>query len=97
MAKLAFSELSNQIDMLSYAERIRLLDKIVRTLHAPMKVPAKKNCRLCCCVRLMERQGCVFGINPRKGMGALIMRYLCSSSSSRKVTDCLFPTYCWYD
>ena len=42
MAKLAFSELSNQIDMLSYAERIRLLDKIVRTLHAPMKVPAKK-------------------------------------------------------
>ena len=30
MSELAFEQLSAQVDMLSYTERIRLLDKIVR-------------------------------------------------------------------
>ncbi|QTQ11312.1 hypothetical protein HRI96_03340 [Treponema parvum] len=37
MSELAFKQLSAQIDMLSYDEKIRLLDKIVRTLHMPVK------------------------------------------------------------
>lgn len=37
MSELAFKQISAQIDMLSYAERIKLLDKIVRTLHTPVK------------------------------------------------------------
>ncbi|UTY32410.1 hypothetical protein [Treponema putidum] len=37
MSELAFKQLSAQVDMLSYAERIKLLDKIVRTLHTPIK------------------------------------------------------------
>ena len=37
MSELVFKKLSGQIDMLSYAERIKLLDKIVRTLHTPVK------------------------------------------------------------
>ena len=37
MSELAFKQLSAQVDMLSYAERIKLLDKIVRTLHTPVK------------------------------------------------------------
>ena len=41
MSELAFNQLSAQVDMLSYAERIKLLDKIVRTLHTPVK-PHKK-------------------------------------------------------
>ena len=41
MSELIFKQLANQIDMLSYAERLRLLDKIVRTLHAPIKTPQK--------------------------------------------------------
>ena len=43
MSELAFNQLSNQVDMLSYSERIRLLAKIVRTLNAPKKAPAKKS------------------------------------------------------
>ena len=37
MSELVFKKLSGQIDMLSYAEKIKLLDKIVRTLHTPIK------------------------------------------------------------
>ena len=37
MSELAFKQLSAQVDMLSYAEKIKLLDKIVRTLHTPVK------------------------------------------------------------
>ena len=37
MSELVFKKLSGQIDMLSYAEKIKLLDKIVRTLHTPVK------------------------------------------------------------
>ncbi|MGI5173886.1 hypothetical protein H0R92_09850 [Treponema sp. OMZ 840] len=37
MSEQAFKQLSEQVDMLSYAERIRLLDKIVKTLHTPVK------------------------------------------------------------
>lgn len=37
MSELVFKQLSAQVDMLSYAERIKLLDKIVRTLHTPVK------------------------------------------------------------
>lgn len=37
MSELAFKQLSAQVDMLSYAERIKLLDKIVQTLHTPVK------------------------------------------------------------
>ncbi len=43
MTELAFKQLSAQIDMLSYAERIRLLDKIVQTLHYPVKHPKKES------------------------------------------------------
>ncbi|WP_294430622.1 hypothetical protein [uncultured Treponema sp.] len=43
MSELAFKQLSSQIDMLSYAERIMLLDKIVKTLHAPVKSPKKES------------------------------------------------------
>ena len=39
----ALNQLSAQVDMLSYAERLWLLDKIVRSLHSPVKTPAKKN------------------------------------------------------
>lgn len=42
MSELALRQISSQIDMLSYSERIRLLDKIVRTLDVPVKVPEKK-------------------------------------------------------
>ena len=38
MPKLVFEQLVAQVDMLSYSERIRLLDKIVQTLHTPAKV-----------------------------------------------------------
>lgn len=41
MSELAFRQISSQIDMLSYSERIRLLDKIVRTLDVPVKSHAK--------------------------------------------------------
>ena len=37
MSELVFKKLSGQIDMLSYAEKIKLLDKIIRTLHTPVK------------------------------------------------------------
>ena len=43
MSGNGLQQLSNQIDMLSYAERLFLLDKIVKSLHAPEKIPAKKN------------------------------------------------------
>ena len=42
MSEIAFNQLSAKIEMLSYAERIRLLDKIVQTLHYPVK-SQKKN------------------------------------------------------
>lgn len=35
MATVTYDNLSKQIDMLSYADRIRLLDKIVRSLNVP--------------------------------------------------------------
>ncbi|MGI5116488.1 hypothetical protein [Treponema sp. SP13] len=38
MSELAFKQLSTQVDMLSYTEKIRLLDKIVKTLHRPVKI-----------------------------------------------------------
>ena len=41
MSELAFKQLSNQIDMLSYSERILLLNKIVSTLQTPAKTPKK--------------------------------------------------------
>ena len=41
MSELVFKKLSGQIDMLSYAEKIKLLDKIVRTLHTPVKTHKK--------------------------------------------------------
>ncbi|MBP5444043.1 MAG: hypothetical protein J6W60_00440 [Treponema sp.] len=43
MTELAFKQLSNQIEMLSYSERIRLLDKIVKTLNTPVKTTVKKS------------------------------------------------------
>ena len=43
MSELGFKKLYAQIDMLSYSERIRLLDKIVQTLHAPAKSPKKES------------------------------------------------------
>ena len=43
MSELAFEQLSAQVDMLSYAERIRLLDKIVRTLRTPAKTHKKES------------------------------------------------------
>ena len=43
MSELGFKKLYAQIDMLSYSERIRLLDKIVQTLHAPVKSPKKES------------------------------------------------------
>ena len=33
MSELAFQQLSSKVDMLSYSERVRLLDRIVRTLQ----------------------------------------------------------------
>ena len=41
MSELVFKQLSAQVDMLSYAERIKLLDKIVQTLHTPVKTHKK--------------------------------------------------------
>ena len=43
MSELGFKKLYAQIDMLSYSERIRLLDKIVQTLHTPAKSPKKES------------------------------------------------------
>ena len=43
MSEFAFKQLSAKVDMLSYAERIRLLDKIVQTLHSPVKIPKKES------------------------------------------------------
>ena len=37
MSEQAFKQLSEQVDMLSYAERLRLLDKTVRALRTPAK------------------------------------------------------------
>lgn len=42
MSKLSFKNLYAQIDMLSYAERIRLFDRIVQTLHTPVSPPKKR-------------------------------------------------------
>jgi len=43
MSEQAFKQLSEQVAMLSYAERIRLLDKIVRTLRTPAKTHKKES------------------------------------------------------
>ena len=43
MSELAFKQLSAQIDMLSYAERIKLLDRIIQTLNLPKKVSKKES------------------------------------------------------
>ena len=43
MSEFAFKQLSDKVEMLSYAERIRLLDKIVQTLHVPAKMPKKES------------------------------------------------------
>ena len=43
MSELGFKKLYAQIDMLSYAERIRLLGRIVQTLHAPVKTRKKES------------------------------------------------------
>ncbi len=37
MSELGIEELYDQIDMLSYFERLRLLDKVIQTLHTPEK------------------------------------------------------------
>ena len=42
MSTIPFEQLSAQVDMLSYTERIRLLNKIVQTLHTPVKVHKRK-------------------------------------------------------
>ena len=43
MSGNGLQQFSNQVDMLSYAERLWLLDKIIKSLHAPEKTPVKKN------------------------------------------------------
>ena len=43
MSELAFEQLSEKVDMLSYSERIRLLDKIVKSLHSPVKTHKKES------------------------------------------------------
>lgn len=43
MSELTFKQLSAKIDMLSYAERIQLLDKIVQSLHSPIKTSKKES------------------------------------------------------
>ena len=43
MSELAFKQISSQIDMLSYDERIKLLGKIVQTLQSPAKTPKKES------------------------------------------------------
>ncbi|MBQ7904959.1 MAG: hypothetical protein IJ361_04295 [Spirochaetaceae bacterium] len=42
MSDVAFNDLLTQIDMLSYNERLRLLDRIVCSLYAPEK-PVQKD------------------------------------------------------
>ena len=42
MSELMFREISNQIDMLSYGERLRLLNKIVGSLQLPAIESVKK-------------------------------------------------------
>ena len=37
MSELAFKQRSAQVDMLASTEKIRLFDKIVQTLHIPVK------------------------------------------------------------
>lgn len=43
MSDAAFKKISSQIDMLSYKERILLLNKIVSTLHSQKKAIPKEN------------------------------------------------------
>ena len=43
MSELGFKKLYAQIDMLSYAERIRLLGRIVQTLNVPVKTRKKES------------------------------------------------------
>lgn len=42
MSESAFAQLSGQIDMLSYTERVMLLDKIVSTLRSPFTAAVQK-------------------------------------------------------
>jgi hypothetical protein len=42
MSEAAFAQLSGQIDMLSYTERVMLLDKIVSTLRSPFTTTVQK-------------------------------------------------------
>ena len=42
MSESAFAQLSGQIDMLSYTERVMLLDKIVSTLRSPFIAAVQK-------------------------------------------------------
>lgn len=43
MSELAFKQISSQVDMLSYDERIKLLGKIIQTLQSPTKTPKKES------------------------------------------------------
>ena len=43
MSEAAFAQLTSQIEMLSYAERLTLLNKLVNTLHNPFPSVAKRN------------------------------------------------------
>ena len=43
MSETAFAQLSSQVDMLSYTERVMLLDKIVNTLRSPFTTVVRKN------------------------------------------------------
>ena len=43
MSEIAFKQLLAQVEMLSYAEKIRLLDKIVQTLHTSVKNHKKES------------------------------------------------------
>ena len=43
MSENGLKQLSNQVEMLSYAERLWLLDAIIKSLHSPVKTPVKKN------------------------------------------------------
>lgn len=46
MSEIAFKQLASKVDLLSYEEKIKLLDKIVGTLHAPVKTSKTKPANL---------------------------------------------------
>ena len=43
MSENGLKQLSNQVEMLSYAERLWLLDKLLKSLYSPSKTPVKKS------------------------------------------------------